>query len=105
MIVRVLTARVRADRAGQFNELMRRQLPILREQDGLLYVKLARRVDRQGEDVILFEEWRDIPALYGWAGPEIDKPRLVPGSEQLVDDLSVTHYEALDVAIVHDETG
>ena len=105
MIVRVLTARVRPDRAGQFNSLLRKQLPVLREYDGLVYAKLARRVHPDREEVILFEEWRDSAALYNWAGPDIDKPRLLPGSELLVDDLTVSHYEALDLPLDEEEAG
>ena len=97
MIVRVVTARVRSERAAAFNAKLRQQLPILREQPGLVYAKLARKVDADGEDVILFEEWRDTAALYGWAGPQITKPRLLPGTEDLVERLQVEHYEALDV--------
>jgi len=97
MIVRVLTARVRNERAATFNVLLRQQLPILREQPGLVYVKLARQVGPTHEEVVLFEEWRDSAALYGWAGPVITKPRLLPGSEDLVDELRVAHYEALDI--------
>ena len=97
MIVRVLTARVRTERAAAFNAMLRQQLPILREQPGLVYVKLARQVGPTHEEVVLFEEWRDSAALYGWAGPVITKPRLLPGSEDLVDELKVAHYEALDI--------
>jgi len=97
MIVRVLTARVRAERAAAFNTMLRQQLPILREQPGLVYVKLARQVGPTHEEVLLFEEWRDTAALYGWAGPVITKPRLLPGTEELVDELKVSHYEALDI--------
>jgi heme-degrading monooxygenase HmoA len=105
MIVRVLTARVRPDRAGQFNALLRQQLPLLRQHDGLVYAKLARQVHPDSEEVILFEEWRDSKSLYGWAGPDINKPRLFPGSEKLVESVSVTHYEALDVPLEEEEAG
>ena len=97
MIVRVVTARVRSERAAAFNSLLRQQLPILREQPGRVYSKLVRQVDGAGEIVLLFEEWRDTAALYGWAGPQITKPRLLPGAEDLVEHLEVNHYEALDV--------
>ena len=97
MILRVLTATVRQERAGTFNELMRQQLPILREHPGLVYVKLARRLQGADEEVILVEEWRDTASLYGWTGPELLKPRLLPGAEDLVTDLRVLHYEALDI--------
>jgi hypothetical protein len=97
MIVRVLTATIKAERAGVFNELMRRQLPILREYAGLRYVKLSRRILGGEQEVLLFEEWKDTASLYVWAGPDLDKPRLLPGAEDLVTDLRVAHYEALDM--------
>ena len=97
MIVRVLTARVTYASAGQMHELMRRQLPILHQQDGLVYVKLARRLLGSNEEVILFEEWRDSASMYAWTGPDITRPRLLPGAESLIEDLVITHYEALDI--------
>jgi hypothetical protein len=97
MIVRIVTATVRTDRAGSFNALMRAQLPMLREHPGLVYVKLARRVHDDVEEVLLYEEWRDTTSLYGWTGREIARPRLIPGAEELVTDVTVAHYEALDI--------
>lgn len=97
MILRVLTATVKHERAGVFHDLMRQQLPILREHEGLVWVKLARRIQGSTEEVILVEEWRDTASLYGWTGPALDRPRLLPGAEELVDDLRIAHYEALDV--------
>jgi antibiotic biosynthesis monooxygenase (ABM) superfamily enzyme len=97
MIVRVVTARVSTDRAASFNALMRAQLPILRQHPGLVYVKLARRIDGDVEEVMLYEEWKDTAALYGWAGPEVTRPRMMPGAERLVTDLDIKHYEALDI--------
>jgi hypothetical protein len=102
MIVRVLTAKVRAERAAAFHGKLRQQLPILREQPGLVYVKLARQVGPTDEVVLLFEEWRDSASLYRWTGPVITKPRLLPGTEDLVDRVEVTHYEALDVDLDED---
>lgn len=97
MIVRVLTARVAQHNAGRFEDLLRQQLPKMREYDGLVYVKLARQANGGFEEVLLFEEWRDAAALYRWAGEELSKPRLMPGAESLAEDVRVTHYEALDV--------
>ena len=97
MIVRVITATLKAEQAGQFNELMRTQLPLLREHPGLLYAKLARRIRGGEQEFCLFEEWADTASLYGWAGPDIERPRLLPGAEGLVIDLRVAHYEALDM--------
>ena len=69
----------------------------MRQQPGLVYLKLARQAHRGYDDVVLFEEWRDANALYGWTGANIEKPRLLPGAEGLAEYVRVTHYEALDV--------
>ena len=97
MIVRVLTAKVSYASSGRMHDLMRQQLPILHEQEGLVYVKLARRLLGPIEELVLFEEWRDAASMYAWAGPDITRPRLLPGAESLIDDLVITHYEALDI--------
>ena len=97
MIVRVLRARIRPGRVGAFNAVFRQQVPLLKEQPGLVYVKLARRLQPDGgEDVVLFEEWQDAASLYAWVGPNLMEPRLVQGAKELIDDLVVAHYEALD---------
>jgi len=97
VIVRVLRVRVRAGKVGAFNELFRGQVALLREQPGLVYVKLARRLQPDGsEEAVLFEEWEDAASLYAWVGPNLNEPRLVPGSRELIDEILVGHYEALD---------
>jgi len=97
VIVRILTARVAERNAPEFEDLLRRQLPRMRQYQGLLYLKLARQVHPGYEDVLLFEEWRDAAALYEWAGEALERPRLLPGAEALAEDVRVTHYEALDL--------
>ncbi|HLO35151.1 MAG TPA: antibiotic biosynthesis monooxygenase [Candidatus Deferrimicrobium sp.] len=96
MIVRILTARVPRNEAGAFEAVLRAQLPVMRAHEGLVYVKLARKSHPTHDDVILFEEWRDAAALYGWAGADVSRPRLLPGAEGLAELVTVTHYEALD---------
>lgn len=97
VIVRVLTARVPRERSARLHVLMREQLPLLRSYDGLVYAKLARRLDGPDETVVLFEEWRDPPSMYAWTGPDPGRARLLPGAEELIDELTITHYEALDI--------
>jgi heme-degrading monooxygenase HmoA len=97
VIVRVLRARIRPGKVGAFNAVFRQQVPLLKEQPGLVYVKLARRLQPDGgEDVVLFEEWADAASLYAWVGPNLMEPRLVQGAKELIDELVVAHYEALD---------
>ena len=96
MIVRVLRLSTRAGRVGAFNALFRRQVALLQEQPGLLYVKFARRLQPDGsQEAVLFEEWRDAASLYAWVGPDLTTPRLIPGARDLIDELVVAHYEAL----------
>jgi len=96
LIVRVLKATVRAGRVAPFNALFRRQLTLLKQQPGLIYVKLARRLlSDGGEEAILFEEWSDAASLYAWVGRDLTEPRLVAGARELIDDVVVAHYEAL----------
>src|SRR3954454_12334650 len=98
VILRILTARVPRENIGQFNDLLRAQLGELREQPGLVYAKLARRLDEnEGEEVLLVEEWRTPPDLFAWTRGRLTKPRLLPGTEDVVDDLTISHYEALDL--------
>lgn len=88
---------MRPGRVGAFNALFRQQVPLLKAQPGLVYVKLARRLQPDGsEDVVLFEEWQDAFSLYAWVGPDLMEPRLVPGARDMIDELVVAHYEALD---------
>jgi len=99
MILRVLTARVPSPNIGQFNELLRAQLTELRTQPGLAYVKLARRLhEDSSEEVVLIEEWITPADLFAWTRGRLTTPRLLPGTEDLVQDLIITHYEALDVS-------
>ncbi|MEO8570062.1 MAG: hypothetical protein ABI553_00050 [Chloroflexota bacterium] len=93
----MLTARVEQQNTGKFNDLLRAQLAELRTQPGLVYAKLARRLDEQfGEEVVLFEEWETPGDVWAWTGGRLSEPRLLPGTDELVADLIITHYEALD---------
>jgi heme-degrading monooxygenase HmoA len=95
-IIRVLTATVGQRASGPFATLVRRMLPILRSQDGLVHVQTARRLVGPVEEVVVFQEWRDVEAMYAWTGPDIYRPRLLEGAAELVERLVITHYEALD---------
>jgi hypothetical protein len=96
VIVRVLTARIRAPKVATFNMLFRQQVSLLREQPGLEYLRFARRFLPDGDqEAVLIEEWEDSASLYGWVGPNLGEPRLIDGVREVVDDLQVAHYEVL----------
>ena len=46
---------------------------------------------------MLVEEWRTPPDLFAWTRGRLTKPRLLPGTEDLIEDLVISHYEALDL--------
>lgn len=99
VILRVMTARVPNANIGAFNELLRAQLAELRSQPGLVYGKLARRLeDDGGEEVVLVEEWRTSADLFEWTQGQLNQSRLLPGAEALVEDLIIRHYEAIDLS-------
>lgn len=97
MIVRIVSGRVTPGREGQFNRLLRDQVPILKAQPGLVYVKVARQILPDGERIILIEEWADPRRVHAWAGPDLSRPRLLPGATELLEEVDVQHYEALDI--------
>jgi len=70
---------------------MRQQLPILRDHSGLVYVKLARRLEPDGgEEVILFEEWRDATSLSQsrlWLTPDEAKWPVAPQTNNVPSTL------------------
>jgi quinol monooxygenase YgiN len=97
MIVRVLTARVPSEHVAEFNHLLRGKLEVLHGQAGLVYAKLARRLNDKGdEEVVLFEEWATPADLWEWVGGHLTEPKLLPDLNALIEELSITHYEALD---------
>ncbi len=98
VIVRVLTARVAAPAVASLNQLLRAQLAELHEQPGLVYAKLARRLlEDDGEEIVLFEEWRTPADLWTWTRGRLATPRLLPATEELISELRIDHYESLDV--------
>ena len=100
MIVRVLTARVPSPHVAKFNQVLRVKLDVLHQQPGLVYAKLARRLNETGdEEVVLFEEWATPADLWSWTGGHLTEPKLLPEMNTLIEELTITHYEALDMAV------
>jgi hypothetical protein len=100
VIVRVLTARVPSQNVGQFNHRLREKLDVLHQQPGLVYAKLARRLSEVGdEEVVLIEEWATPAALWEWTGGHLTEPKLLPDMDSLIEELTITHYEALDMPV------
>lgn len=102
MIVRIVAIRMTPGHEGLFHASLRSELELLKQQDGLVYVKAARRLlENGGEEVVLMEEWATSANLHAWAGPDLTRPRLLPDVERRLADatesVEVTHYEAIDL--------
>ena len=102
MIVRIVSIQMKPGHEGLFHASLRSELDILRAQEGLVYVKAARRLlEDGGEEVVLMEEWATSAHLHAWAGPELTRPRLLPDVERRLTEatrsVDVTHYEAIDL--------
>jgi heme-degrading monooxygenase HmoA len=96
MIVRILTGHVRAPDAPAVVAVLRATLTEMQDQPGLEYVKLARRLVDDGEDIVLIEEWATPANLYDWTGGDLRRPRLQSDISPLIHNLVITHFESLD---------
>ena len=97
VIIRVLTAHIAAENVAETNGLMRELLDELRQQKGLAYAKLARRLlEHDDEEIVLIEEWLTPADLFDWTGGLLQKPQLPASAPALFEDLVITHYESLD---------
>ena len=98
MIVRIVTARVPSTMTNAVHARIREAwLPALRSQPGVAYVKLARRIDGDGERLVLITEWRTVADLYRWAGDDLDAQHLAEGDASLIEEWKIEHYESLDL--------
>ena len=85
---------------AKFNQVLRSKLDVLHQQQGLVYAKLARRLNEVGdEEVVMFEEWATPADLWKWTGGHLTEPQLLPEMSSLIEELTITHYEALDMAV------
>ena len=96
MIVRVLMAHVLGSDAPAVIVVLRETLAEMQGQPGLVYVKLARRLVDDGEDLVMFEEWATPADLYQWTGGDLRRLRLRGEIGALLHNVVITHYESLD---------
>ena len=100
MIVRVFTGRVAARREGEFNANVRGRLDEIRNAQGNVYVKFARKIEGDREVVMLITEWRTAADLYAWTGEDVGTPKMV--DLDMLEDWKVEHWEALDLTPLSD---
>jgi heme-degrading monooxygenase HmoA len=101
MILREWRGRASPSKADAYPAHFRRTvLPELAGVPGFLGAELAKRRIGDAIEFLVLTRWRDIAAIQGFAGREIDKAVVEPAAiAALIDyDPSVRHYEVIETA-------
>ncbi len=99
MILREWRGRASLSKAEAYPDHFRRNvLPELARVAGFLGAELGRRRIGDAIEFVVLSRWRDLGAIEGFAGREIDKAVVEPGAiAALTDfDASVRHYEVIE---------
>jgi heme-degrading monooxygenase HmoA len=100
LIVRVLEGRVHSGRVTVFRQQAKRVLEDARREDGLVHAQIARQVNADGgEEIIFVSVWRDLEALYGWLGTTdlLNTPVFNGGTFDVFEHFEVQHYEVCEL--------
>ena len=99
MILRTVSLRVRSGRDDGFLAQAALVGRWAKDTPGVRYVRVGRRVESDGSQVMLFvTEWQDAASLYAWnPRPEtVGRGPLNDGSDPNWEDAHVTLWEVLD---------
>ena len=94
MIVRVFQAQLKAGKRGAYERICREHaLPLMRAQPGCLSALIgASRPDR-ADQIVVVSVWRDLQSLQAFAGEQWQESLILPGEADLLERVSVAHYE------------
>ncbi len=94
MILRVLRAHTKPDMRGAFERLCReKSVPHIRRTPGFVALQILKPLPNRPDDFVLISTWKDLDALRGFAGERWEEVVLLPGEADLVESLSVEHYD------------
>ncbi len=97
-----MSLRVRAGREAAFLDQPDQVTAWAKTLPGLCYVRVARRVEPDGWQVVLFvTEWQDAASLYAWnAQPDtVGRGPLNNGNDPHWEDAHVTLWEVMDAPL------
>ncbi len=98
MIIRLVRARIASGRSPDVHALLREHgLPAVIGAPGAVDVYAARRDEGGSEIVVIVTVWRDWTSLTAALGDDPTTPYLLTGESGLVDEVTVEHFEALDL--------
>jgi antibiotic biosynthesis monooxygenase (ABM) superfamily enzyme len=99
MIVRILRARVRAERAYRFRERAPQKLTAARKVDGLIDAQLMTQAGPFDHEFVFITRWPSMEPLYAWAGGVDLLAKLIyfQDLEDMLVDFEIQHYVDVEV--------
>jgi heme-degrading monooxygenase HmoA len=98
MIVRILRARVRAERAFVFRQRALAKLTAARQVDGLIDARLVTQSGPIEHEFVFISRWRSMEPLYAWAGGKdlLARPIYFDDLEEFLVEFDIQHYIELE---------
>jgi len=95
VIIRVGTAHVGAADIGLVHEVIRTRLPGVIATEGCVACHVGRRLDAEGERVLLMTVWRDMASLYQWTGGDLSRLVIWRDLEARLQRVELQLFESL----------
>jgi heme-degrading monooxygenase HmoA len=94
MIVRILRARVRKERAYDFRERALEKLHAVRQVDGVIDARLMTQAGPVDHEFIFITRWPSMDPLYAWAGSRdlLARPVYFADLAEYLDEFDIQHY-------------
>jgi heme-degrading monooxygenase HmoA len=94
MIVRILRARVRSERAYAFRERALKKLEAARLVDGIIDARLMTQAGPTEHEFVFITRWPSMDQLYAWAGGQdlLARPIYFADLEEFLVEFDIQHY-------------
>lgn len=98
MIIRILRARVRKERAYEFRERALEKLAAARRVEGLIDARLMTQAGPVDHEFVFISRWPSMEPLYAWAGGKdlLARPIYFAGLEDYLVEFDIQHYVELE---------
>ena len=97
-IVRVFRAKVKPGKEAEFRAFfLETAVPLLREQEGLVSVRVGLPREETPTEFLMTTTWSSIEALAGFVGEDWDKAVIDPREAHLLERTAVYHYYEAEI--------
>lgn len=94
MIIRVFRARLKPGARPAYERLCREHyIPLLRAQPGFMTARIGEERRDAPQDYMLVSIWKDLASLQAFAGEHWREVFIMPGEADLLETVSVEHYD------------